>query len=129
MEKIEERNTCYEKGGYETVMFVDATPNRESAKACEKALKDSKLKIRVVESYIGETARSIGERTTERITKYENNEQNSVFYKHMVEQHDTVKQELSINILAKCPNDAMLRQVTEAVFINESSWFLFCGWR
>ena len=178
MEKMEKRNKWYERGGYETVMFVDATPNGELAAECKKALKDSELGIRVVErsgksirkvlsksdpfqetscgrenckvceinpkincrardvvyrvtcngcvgrdsrdgTYIGETARSIGERASEHFSKYENKDKNSVFHKHMVERHDAVPQRLALDLLAKCPGDAMLRQVTEAVFINE----------
>ena len=46
---MEKRNKWYERGGYETVMFVDATPNGELAAECKKALKDSELGIRVVE--------------------------------------------------------------------------------
>ena len=49
MERVETRNRWYEKGGYETVMFVDATPNGELAAECKKVLKSSELKIRVVE--------------------------------------------------------------------------------
>lgn len=178
MQKIEKKNRWYEQGGYETVMFVDVTPNGELAAECKKALKDSQLKIRVVErsgkslrnilsksdpfqnnscgkdtckvcrvnpivncktrdvvyrvkclgcaesngregTYIGETARSIGERASEHLTKYENSEKTSVFYKHMLERHDAVPQEVTVDILATCSGDAMLRQVTEAVFINE----------
>ncbi len=32
--------------------------------------------------------------------------------------HDTVKHELSTDKLAKCPSDAMLRQVTETILRN-----------
>ena len=70
-------------------------------------------------TYIGETARSIGERASEHFSKYENKDKNSVFHKHMVERHDAVPQRLALDLLAKCPGDAMLRQVTEAFFINE----------
>ena len=177
-EKAEKKNRWYEKGGYETVMFVDATPNGELAAECKKALKSSELKIRVVERsgqslrnvlsksdpfqngscgkdtckvckanpkinckmrdvvyrikclgctendqiegmYIGETARSIGERASEHLVKYEQNEKNSVFYKHMLDRHDSIPQDINVDILAMCSGDAMLRQVTEAVFINE----------
>ena len=47
------------------------------------------------------------------------NEKNSVFHKHMIEWHDSIPQDINIDILAMCPGDAMLRQVTEAVSINE----------
>ena len=178
MEKAEKKNRWYEKGGYEKVMFVDATPNGELAEECKKALKSSELKIRVVErsgqslrnvlsksdpfqngscgrdtckvckanpkincktrdvvygikclgctendqiegTYIGETARSIGERASEHLVKYEQNEKNSVFYKHMLDRHDSIPQDINVDTLAMCSSDAMLRQVTAAVFINE----------
>ena len=69
--------------------------------------------------YIGETARSIGERASEHLVKYEQNEKNSVFHKHMIQWHGSIPQDINIDILAMCPGDAMLRQVTEAVSINE----------
>ena len=69
--------------------------------------------------YIGETARSIGERASEHLVKYEQNEKNSVFHKHMIEWHGSIPQDINIDILAMCPGDVMLRQVTEAVSINE----------
>ena len=59
------------------------------------------------------------ERASEHLVKYEQNEKNSVFHKHMIEWHDSIPQDINIDILAMCPGDAMLRQVTEAVSINE----------
>ena len=37
----------------------------------------------------------------------------------MIEWHDSIPKDINIDILAMCPCDAMLRQVTEAVSINE----------
>ena len=71
------------------------------------------------EAYIGESARSLGERINEHISKYEKEDKNSMLFKHMKERHGGTKNELSIEKLATCPGDAMLRQVTEAVFISE----------
>ena len=48
MEKTEKENRWYEKGGYETVMFVDATPNGELAAECKKALKSAEQKIKLL---------------------------------------------------------------------------------
>ena len=48
-EKTEKKNRWYEKGGYETVMFVDATPSGELAAECKKALESSELNIQAVE--------------------------------------------------------------------------------
>ena len=44
-EKAEKSNRWYEKGGYQTVMFIDATPSVELAAECKKALKNTELKI------------------------------------------------------------------------------------
>ena len=63
----------------------------------------------------GETARSTGERASEHLVRYEQNEKNSVFYKHMLDGHDSVPQDINVETLATCSDDAMLRQVTEAV--------------
>ena len=45
----QKKNRWYEKGGYETVMFVDATPSGELAAECKKALESSELNIQAVE--------------------------------------------------------------------------------
>ena len=70
-------------------------------------------------TYIGETARTIGERANEHLVGYEQNEKSSVFYKHVLERHSSVPQDVNVEILAVCSGDAMLRQGTEAIFINE----------
>ena len=51
--------------------------------------------------------------------RYEQNEKNSVFYKRMLDRHDSIPQDINVDTLAMFSGDAMLRQVTEAVFINE----------
>ena len=169
-EKSKKRNTWFAKGGFETVLFVDATPRSELAKECRGILKEAELKIKVVEksgkllkryltrsdpfkllnceseecyvckvnptlncktrdavyeikctcgeNYIGETARSLGERCNEHIKKLERKESTSVFHQHMIEKHSGTEQSLSIQLLGTCPNDAMLRQVTEATYIH-----------
>ena len=173
--KEEKKHTWYQKRDDETVVFVDATPHGQLAKECRQALKESQIKIKVIEKagkslkrclcrsdpfrflscdnekchlckigsnvncksrelvyemkcqgcqnekgmYIGETARSIGERVNEHITGYENKSKNSVFHRHVVDEHQGIPQEIEIKVLASCRNDAMLRQVTEAVCIKE----------
>eukprot|EP00794_Sanderia_malayensis_P018543 gene18543-20404_t len=47
--KIKKKRTWYEKGGYETVLFVDATPNEELARECQRIVNQSELKIKVIE--------------------------------------------------------------------------------
>ena len=64
---------------------------------------------------IGETARSIRERLGEHLVTHKQNEKNSAFYKHVLERHDSVPQDVNVEILAVYSGDAMLRQVTEAV--------------
>ena len=178
-EKAEKKKTWYAKGGFETVLFVDSTPNSELAKQCQKALREAELKIRVVEragqsikqalvrsnplnensckqddcktcqlnpkancksrdivyritcvgsheehcgeSYVGESSRSLGERINEHMHGYEKEDKNLMLFKHIKEKHGGVRQELKIEKLATFPGDAMLRQVTEAVFINETT--------
>jgi len=71
--------------------------------------------------YIGETARSISERMNEHLDKYQKKSQNSVFYQHMLEKHDGILHNLDLKLLASAPDDAMLRQVTEAVYIHDRS--------
>ena len=183
-EKIAKRTNWYKKGGYETVFFVDATPDQELAKKCEEIFKKSELKIKVIErsgqsvkqalsrsdpfksknckndscevclteenvnckirevvyciscdgtketgekctniKYIGETSRSIGERFAEHRKAYlheeEEQKKKSVFYDHLTKVHDGIPQPMKLEIIASCPGDAMLRQMTEAVKISE----------
>ena len=165
-------------GTKKRVMFVEATPNGQLAKAYRKALKKASLKIRVVERagksmkkmltksdpfregkcsqnkckmckldsntnckgrgvvyqikcqgctessisdglYVGETARSIGERVNEHLAKYEVKDKNSVFQKHIEEKHKGERQDVKVKVVSSCGNDAMLRQVTEAILIKE----------
>ena len=79
------------------------------------------IKCTCGENYIGETARSLGERCNEHVKKLERKESISVFHQHMIEKHNGTEQALSINLLRTCPNDAMLRQVTEATYIHEQN--------
>ena len=48
-EKSKKRSTWFTKGGFETVLFVDATPRSELAKECRGILQDAELKIKVLE--------------------------------------------------------------------------------
>ena len=176
--KLGKKHRWYEKGGHETVMFIEATPNEQLAKTCRRALKEAGLRNRVVERagkslkrtlsksdpfrktvchqdkckmcklnsnakcksrgavyqmkcqgcigkrtndglYVGETARSLGERIGEHLTKYEAKDKNSVFHKHVEEKHGGERQNVKLEVVSSCGNDAMLRQVTEAVLIKE----------
>ena len=46
---MEKRRSWYKKGGYDTVFFVDATPDQELANKCREIFKKSELKIKVIE--------------------------------------------------------------------------------
>ena len=175
---IDKRYNWYKRGGHETVMFVEATPNEQLAKAYRKALREASLKIRVVERagksmkkmltksdpfpegkcsqnkckmckldsntnckgrgvayqikfqgrtessirdglYVGEMARSIGERVNEHLAKYEIKDKNSIFQKHIEEKHKGERQDVKVKVVSSCGNDAVLRQVTEAILIKE----------
>ena len=177
-EKINKKRTWYTKGGYETVLFVDATPNGELAKECQNIFKESGLRIKTVEragrsikerlvksnpfksrtcketdcqvckmnpeanckirdivyqisylgseedgpcreSYIGKSARSLKERINEHVEKYEKKDKNSVLFKHVEEKHGGRRQQITVERLATCPGDPMLRKVSEAVYIQE----------
>ena len=180
IEKSEKKKNWYSKGGYQTVLFVDATPKQKMAKEIQKVLKECNLKIKVIEKsgdslknklvrsnpfpsekcegigckvcasgqsincklrefiyeigcssaysdinpcdgiYKGESSRSTGERLGEHLEEYSERKTKSVFHKHMVESHAGERKDIVMKIIGHCPNDAMLRQVTEAVIIRET---------
>ena len=74
--------------------------------------------------YKGETSRSIDERYGEHDYLYNHAEEGkrskSVFYEHVHQEHGGINQPLKLDVIAHCPGDAMLRQVTEAVEITET---------
>ena len=69
--------------------------------------------------YVGEMARSIGERVNEHLAKYEVKDKNSIFQKHIEEKHGGERQDVKVKVVSSCGNDTMLRQVTEAILIKE----------
>ena len=71
------------------------------------------------DQYIGETSRSISERYNEHIASMRRKEKQSVLHRHLVEKQHDINTNFKLRVLANCPKDAMLRQVTEAVYINE----------
>ena len=48
-EKIAKKTNWYKKGGYDTVFFVDATPDQELANKCREIFKKAELNIKVIE--------------------------------------------------------------------------------
>ena len=57
--KREKADNWYKSGGYETVMFVDATPNEKLANECRKIVRNAGLKIRIVEKAGTSVKRSV----------------------------------------------------------------------
>ena len=53
--------------------------------------------------------------------KYDSKDPSSVFYTHEQEEHNGEKQNFDLKILSHHPGDAMLRQITEATHIRETS--------
>ena len=73
--------------------------------------------------YEGETSRSIAERFKEHYTKYHHEKpsvrKTSVFYDHVQQQHGGINPPIKLEILARYPGNAALRQAAEAVVIRD----------
>ena len=82
--------------------------------------------VKCKDDYEGETVRSLGERYKEHIESMEKKSNKSVLYTHFREKHNSNSQPLSLEIIERCPSDAMLRQVTEAVSIRDDKPTLNC---
>ena len=48
-EKVKKRSNWFQKGGYDTTFFVDATPKSELARKCRNVMKSAGLPIKVIE--------------------------------------------------------------------------------
>ena len=72
----------------------------------------------------------MGERFTDHLRKYEAKLEKSVFWLHCRDDHNGVFQRLEVSIVCKRSYDTMLRQVAEAVFIEEDDPVLNkpCEW-
>ena len=74
--------------------------------------------------YIGETSRSIGERFKEHFTVYNHEKQSvrekSVFFHHVKDCHNGQNQPIKLEIEARFPGNAALRQAAEAVSIRDT---------
>ena len=68
--------------------------------------------------YVGETLRSVGERFKEHVERYEARASRSVFWLDCKDEHDGDPQKLEVGIACKRSSDAMLRQISEAVLIE-----------
>ena len=69
--------------------------------------------------YVRETVSSIRERVSEHLAKYEVEDRHSIFQTHIEEKHRGERQDGNMKVASSCGNDAMLRQVTEAMLIKE----------
>ena len=180
-EKRKKKGEWYKKGKgkeneYDSVIFVPTTPKAELRKRYEEEIKNSKLKIRVVETagktlkkhiqrsdpfkrekcgntkclvcttegkgpcrttgttyeivceaegceatYIGETARSAFVRGEEHRKGLEKREKSSVLWRHVQEEHDSQTPAFKMSVTGVYGNDAMLRQISEAVKIRNNN--------
>ena len=70
--------------------------------------------------YEGETSRSSGERLGEHLKEYAEHKKESMLIKHMIEAHNGEQKGIKIKITGHYPNDATIRQLTEAIIIKET---------
>ena len=71
------------------------------------------------DQYIGETARSAYSKGKEHFRSMEPEEEGSVMCRHADEKHEGAVPRFTMNVTRVFPNDALLRQITESVFINK----------
>ena len=179
-ERKEKKNNWYKKGGYDSVMFVPATPGSVLMKKYRNEVEKSGLKIRIVEkagmslkqqlqrsdpfkplrcgredcfvctsggkgscksmevnyliscedceemeserNYKGETSRTSYVRGGEHLDDFEKKREKSVLWKHCRDKHNgqVEGRKFRMDVLGVYKEDAMLRQIAEAVRIQES---------
>ena len=68
--------------------------------------------------YVGETARSAYTRGKEHVKSLNNKEERSALWKHCKEKHNSEVKQFRMDVTGVYHNDAMLRQITEGVRIN-----------
>ena len=78
----------------------------------------SKNGEKCTDKYIGETSRSLGERFEEHVSDNYKRLEKSVMWKHFRDDHKGKDQSFNVKILSSTQNDAMLRQITEAMYIE-----------
>ena len=75
-------------------------------------------------SYEGETSRSDGERFGEHMgmlmSNCDSSRKKSVFFQHIMEEHENINPKIGLEVIARCPGDATMRQAIEAVSIREN---------
>ena len=180
-EKRDKKVDWYKRGGFESVIFIPATPGSYLCKKYQKAVKASGLKIRIVEragrsvksllqrsdpfrvsscsrgdcfvctsdgkgncrakgvtyevccvpcskmpspcrcKYIGETARNAYSRGKEHLSGLMNRSKSSVLWDHCKEVHNGSIVDFKMSVIKRYKNDAMMRQIMEAVTIESSN--------
>ena len=70
--------------------------------------------------YHGETSKNAFTRGKQHLDEYSNKAAKSVLWRHCRERHDNQIQEFKMKVTGQYRNDAMLRQIAEAVRINNS---------
>ena len=181
-ERIEQKQlkkkNWYKQGGFDSVLFIPATPEGKLKRMYERTIQKSGLRIKVVErtgrtikselqrsnpfrnggcgrddcfvctttgkgncdtesvtyevecrgvncrkgKYKGETASNGYTRGGEHLQDLATRDiEQSHLWRHCVEQHGGVMQEFEMSITGSYRNDAMLRQITEAVQINSTN--------
>ena len=69
--------------------------------------------------YHGETSKNAYTRGKQHLDEYNNKAGKSVMWRHCRERHENVLQEFKMRVTGQYRNDAMLRQIAEAVRIND----------
>ena len=175
LEKEEEKKIWYKRGGFDSVLFVPATPEGKLKRMYEEIVRGSGIRMKVVEKtgrtlksqlqtsdpfrdpdcgredclvcttfgqgncntesvtyridcgsgdcekdvYKGESAYNAYTRGGEHMGRLTaRDENNSPLWRHCVDQHGGEMQTFLMSVTGTYRNDAMLRQVTEAVQIN-----------
>ena len=172
--KTEKLLNWYKRGGYESVMFIQATPGSELQRKFQAEVDRSGLRIRVVEKagrsiksmlqrsdpfkaavcdreaclvcqtggrgscskegvnyeisclgcgegrYHGETSKNGFTRGKKHLQELDGGSASSVMLRHCRERHSGEIQDFQMDITGIYKNDAMLRQISEAVRINNT---------
>ena len=173
-ERSRRKREWFRKGGYESVMFVPATPNSKLTKLIEEEVRSSGIKIKIVERagiklkkllqkndpykrkecgdnecfvcsttntgncrksgvtydimckgdcggdmYNGETHANGYTRGMQHKTDYQHKREGSVMWKHCVKKHEGREQHFEMKVVDYVRDDPTLRQILEAVRINE----------
>ena len=174
-DKDQRKRLWYQKGGYDSVLFVPVTPKSKLKKMYQREIKQSGIRIRVVEKcgrtlkshlqrsnpfkrrncgrqdclvctttnsgncetegityentcdgegcvrrYKGESSYCAYKRGKEHVAKLIGKSDKSPHWKHCERDHAGVMQTFTMRVTGSFKNDAMLRQITEAVQIENT---------